>query len=64
MSGRQSGIELLRIFAAIGVVLIHIGDRTLDNLDWGSANQVIMYFIESLAHVSVDVFLIITGFFQ
>lgn len=60
---RLSNIELLRIVAALGIVIIHIGDGKMVSLDVLSANQIVLYLLESFAHCCVNVFILITGYF-
>lgn len=60
---RQSNIELLRIIAALGIILIHIGDRGLDTLQFGTVNHSVVFLIESFAHCCVNLFLLASGFF-
>lgn len=63
---RESGVELLRLMAILGVVFIHFSERSLsvlakvDNI--GSFQTVL--FLRSLFSSSVDVFLIISGYFM
>ena len=61
---RQSGVELLRIVAALSVILIHVGDNTLSSLKWGCSNQIILNVIESYTHCAVNIFILITGYFS
>lgn len=63
---RNSGVELLRLLAIIGVVFIHVSDRAIPALEAtnvvGSLHLVL--FLRSLFSSSVDLFLIISGFFM
>lgn len=61
---RASNIELLRIIAAFGVMLLHVHLIILPQMDSGTPNAWIMYFGESLSIGAVNVFLLITGFFM
>ena len=61
---RDSGIDLLRIFAAIGVILIHIGDGRISGIDADSINHYVLIIIESIVHCCVDLFILITGFYS
>ena len=61
---RDSGVELLRILAAIGVILIHIGDGRLSSVNANTVNHYAMILIESIAHCCVDLFILITGFYS
>lgn len=62
---RESGIELLRIFAAFGVVFSHFlnlgGIFGSDQINYSS--YMVMTLIRSITIASVDIFVIITGFF-
>ncbi|WP_029321900.1 acyltransferase [Butyrivibrio sp. AE3004] len=63
---RQSNIELLRILATCGVIILHYnsiaGGGFFSALD-KSVNQFILIFLESISICAVNVFVIITGFF-
>ena len=65
---RQSNVELLRIIAIMGVVVLHYnnprmgGGITFVNED--SLNFYVLYFLESLFDCAVNVFILITGFFM
>jgi len=61
---RDSGVELLRIFAAIGVIFIHIGDGRLSIVGSNNLNHYAMIIAESIAHCSVDLFILITGYYS
>lgn len=58
---RDSGIELLRIVAILGVIMIHFYEAAGDSLPW--LNHQILLLLRTLSSASVDVFLIISGFF-
>lgn len=67
LAGRQSNIELLRIFAILGVIILHY-----NNVDVGgglryviekSTNYYMLYFLESLTICAVDLFMLISGYF-
>lgn len=61
---RDSGIELLRMLAAMGVVLLHYNDgRAFEYVEPNSGNMYLLYFLESLCICSVDLFLLISGYF-
>lgn len=63
-TARESGIELLRILAAIGVVLLHYNDgKAFTLVQNGSAQQYTLYLLESIAICAVDLFILISGFF-
>ena len=65
---RQSEIELLRIFAAMGVLLLHYCKSGLGNglsfVQDGSVNEAVLLTLESLYICAVDVFMIISGYFM
>ncbi|MCR5565504.1 MAG: acyltransferase [Clostridiales bacterium] len=61
---RESGIELLRILAAMAVVLLHYNDpMAFDAVAGGSPRQYILFLLESMAICAVDLFIVISGFF-
>lgn len=64
---RESNIELLRILAMIGVILLHYNNPTIGGglsfVKFGSINFWFLSFIESLFICAVDLFIIISGFF-
>lgn len=63
-TARESGIELLRMLAAIGVVLLHYNDgKAFTLVQNGSAQQYTLYLLESIAICAVDLFILISGFF-
>lgn len=59
---RTSGIELLRIIALGGVILIHYNQFLLPQM-MENSNIHILLFLRSLSSSAVDVFLIISGYF-
>ncbi len=65
---RQSNIELLRIFAALGVVLLHYNNSNIGggfaNASGLSANQFVMVFFESISICTVNLFVLISGYFM
>lgn len=65
---RQSGIELLRILAAMGVVVLHYNNESMGGgLRFaipGSGNQFLLYFLESLNIAAVNIFILINGYFD
>lgn len=65
---RQSNIELLRIFAIIGVVILHYNNPTIGGgikyAEEGSINFYILYFLESVFVCAVDLFMLISGYFM
>ena len=61
---RESGVEMLRIFAALAVVMLHYNDAiAFDVVVQGSLNYYILFFLESICICAVDVFMLISGFF-
>ena len=64
IKARESGIELLRILAAAGVVFSHYcneGGIFSDSI--GMGNYLILSLIRSFTISSVDIFVLITGYF-
>ena len=66
-SGRDSNIELLRIIAMLGVIILHynnpeIGAATL-YASQSTINLFILHIFESLCICAVNVFIVITGYF-
>ena len=64
--GRQSGIELLRILAATGVIVLHYNNPMIGGaLNIGTGvNRGLLYFLEALNVCAVNVFVLINGFFD
>lgn len=60
---RDSGIELLRIFASMLVIMLHFNLSGAINCSLGT-NRLLLYGLESLGICAVDLFLIITGYFS
>lgn len=55
MKERESGIELLRIFAALGVVVLHYNDgRGL--LYVSGFSKHVLYFLECISICAVDIY--------
>lgn len=63
---RESGIELLRILAALGVVFSHFCNEggISSMLPMGGGNYLLLSFIRSFTIASVDVFVLISGYFM
>lgn len=65
---RSSNLELLRIILMFMVITLHYFNTynggLLDNVIPKSMNYYIAYFLESLCIVSVNVFILITGYFS
>ncbi|HJB45647.1 MAG TPA: acyltransferase family protein [Candidatus Mediterraneibacter surreyensis] len=68
MKERESNIELLRILAIIGVIVLHYNNPSigggLSYVVQGNLNFYILYFLESLFICGVDLFILISGFFM
>ena len=66
-TSRQSNIELLRIFCALGVVILHYNNTSLGGgfnfVDSSSINELIMVFFESLFMCVVNIYVLISGYF-
>ena len=67
-SERQSNIELLRIFAALGVVLLHYNNPLIGggftSVEDGSINQLLMVVFEASCICAVNIFVLISGYFM
>lgn len=67
-TSRQSNIELLRILAVIGVIILHLNSGAYGggfyNADRFTACQFVMVLFEVIAISSVDIFVLITGYFM
>lgn len=65
---RQSNIELLRILAIMGVIVLHYGNPSigggLSYVKEGSINSYVLYLLISLFACAVDLFMIISGYFM
>lgn len=65
---RQSNIELLRIFAIMGVIVLHYNNPMIGggivHAREGSINFYILYFLESLFVCGVNLFMLISGYFM
>ena len=65
---RQSNIELLRILAIMGVVVLHINNPALGGglsyVQHGSFNFYVLYALESLFMCAVNLFMLISGYFM
>ncbi len=66
-SKRQSNIELLRIVAACGVIVLHYNNSKIGGgygaVDDGSINQAIMTFFETAFICAVNLYVLISGYF-
>lgn len=61
---RNSSIELLRIIAAMSVVIVHYNWNIAFREEVGGENQILLHFADSLAIPAVDIFMVISGFFS
>jgi len=64
---RDSGPELLRIFAMIGVVILHYNGglgHALELVQAGSAQQMLLYILEAICICAVNVYLLISGYYS
>lgn len=60
---RDSGIELLRIIAALAVIVLHYNNGRAFVFAKGTFNYHILILLESLSIGAVDIFIMISGFF-
>lgn len=60
---RESGVELLRIFAILGVIMIHFYEAAAGNA-MPLINKQVLMVLRTFSSASVDVFLIISGYFM
>ena len=65
---RQSNIELLRILAIMGVIVLHYNNPVIGGgityAEESSVNFYILYLLESLFACGVDLFLLLSGYFM
>jgi surface polysaccharide O-acyltransferase-like enzyme len=63
---RQSGIELLRILAAMGVVVLHYNNPMIGGgLTYAKGiNSALLYLLEALFVCAVNLFVLINGYFD
>lgn len=65
---RKSGIELLRIIAAMGVIVLHYNYNgsggALEYAGLSSNNTILIYTLETIFVSSVNVFVLINGYFD
>lgn len=68
MAGRNSNIELLRIFAMMGVVILHYNNPQMGGafgfVKEGSTSYFLLYILESISICAVDLFIMISGYFM
>ena len=66
--GRLSNIELLRILAIMGVIVLHYNNPVIGGgityAEEGSINFYILYVLESVFACGVDLFMLISGYFM
>ena len=63
-NNRRSGIELLRIFAALSVIVLHYNSEgAFAAVPAGSLNKLILFFAESICICAVDIFILVSGYF-
>lgn len=62
---RNSSIELLRIFAGMGVIILHYNSAggAFAQVTNNSLNQFWLYFSQTISNCAVDLFVIISAFF-
>lgn len=63
-NNRESGVELLRILSLLGVIFIHYSDMLLPVLDTNGIDTFFVHVMRTLSAASVDVFLIVSGYFM
>ena len=65
---RESNIELLRIVSICGVIILHYNNRLYGNalslVPQGSLNEWVLYVLEAVFIASVNLFILISGFFS
>lgn len=63
---RQTNFELMRVIAMIMVIMLHaLGHGgVLEQYEFDSVGYIFMWFIETLSYVSVNLFVLITGYFM
>ena len=64
---RQSNIELLRLIAIVGIIILHYNHADMGGgfryVASGSLNENILVFLESVAICGVNLFVMISGYF-
>lgn len=64
---RQSNIELLRLIAIVGIIILHYNNSDIGGgfrfVESGSLNENVLYFLESISICGVNLFVMISGFF-
>jgi len=61
---RYSKFEILRILAIMGVIILHYNAILLDYVFENSINKEMIYFTESMCICSVNIFILISGYFM
>lgn len=65
---RESNFELLRIFLILMIIVLHYCNGSMGgvlcNVQQGTVNYYITYFIESACIIAVNVFILITGYYM
>ena len=65
---RNSNLELLRILAMLGVIVLHYNNTDIGGgfayFAEGSLNYYLLYFLESIDISAVDLFVLISGYFM
>lgn len=66
--GRESNVELLRIFSMLGVIILHYNNESMGGglkfVSFGSTNYWILSVLESIFVCAVDLFILISGYFM
>lgn len=67
-SNRKSNIDLLRVFAMCGVIILHYNNPTIGGAlkyaEHSSFNYYMLLFLESLNICAVNIFILISGYFM
>lgn len=65
---RESNVELLRIIASVGVIILHYNNHDMGGgfkyTLPGSSNSILLHFLECVFICAVDLFLLITGYYM
>ena len=68
LNTRDSNIELLRIFAILGVIVLHYNNGSmgggLEFVNKGSVNYYVMLFLQAVFICGVNLFVLISGYFM
>ena len=64
---RNSAIEILRILSILGVVILHYNNINFGQgftyVNVNSVNSIVMHFLECISIISVNIFILISGYF-